>query len=382
MPVSETQPRQTQENTRPSFQYLIIIEPLGLLYGSAGRFLSPDNLVGRSGQKFPPAATALSGICAASLPPPKSEKLDDWSPEFRDLQLAGPFWACDDNPQNFYVPTPFNCLVDNDGKIQHQLKWYRDRKKWCVAEGKSPVGKFTKGTWIAIADWNLLNADQKPSVIKTYDEKAKDKTKNIWNFMPHLHPRLKKDGERVVDEESEEGSLFLENAVQLNPNACLVYLCNTKIENGCYRFGGEGHLVELRCEGIGKTVSGLLNTPIENSFALITPGIWGSNDYSYRAPQQNKQGELFWGHSPVEALLTERPTPMRHRRGNRAVGDNHPSARLSRGRYAVPAGSVYVLEESLNSPWQNWPDEWFPKEGTTFKRWGSGLSLPLSVISE
>lgn len=36
------------------FQYLILIQPLGFLYGSAGRFLSPENLVGRSGTSFPP----------------------------------------------------------------------------------------------------------------------------------------------------------------------------------------------------------------------------------------------------------------------------------------------------------------------------------------
>jgi CRISPR-associated protein Cmr3 len=36
------------------FKYLISIEPLGLLYGSAGGFLSPESLVGRSGESFPP----------------------------------------------------------------------------------------------------------------------------------------------------------------------------------------------------------------------------------------------------------------------------------------------------------------------------------------
>ena len=36
------------------FQYLIKISPLGFMYGSAGGFLSPENLVGRAGAKFPP----------------------------------------------------------------------------------------------------------------------------------------------------------------------------------------------------------------------------------------------------------------------------------------------------------------------------------------
>ncbi|MEA5471118.1 type III-B CRISPR module-associated Cmr3 family protein [Spirulina sp. 06S082] len=386
MQVTETQNKNLAQSSRPAFQYLVIIEPLGLLYGSAGPFLSPENLVGRSGQKFPPAATALSGICAAALPKAENGK---WSKEFEHLQLAGPFWGWDKNPQNFYVPTPFNCLVE-DGKIKYQLKWRSPEKtasekethpkRWLVDEDQlpdekkdenTPVGKFTKGSWLAIDSWPDLNAGKMPPV----------ETIPPWKFMPHLHPRLK-EGERIVDQDSDRGSLFLENAVQLDSNACLVYLCNAKIEDGCYRFGGEGHLVELRCEEIGETVRGLLDAPIENSFALITPGIWGSNDYSYRAPRQNKQGELLWGNGAVEALLTERPTPLRHRRGSRAVGDNHPSARLSRGRYAVPPGSVYVLEKPLNLPWQNWPDEWFPKEGTTFKRWGSALSLPLSVTGE
>ena len=47
-------------------KYLITIAPLGLLYGSAGRFLSPENLVGRSGTHFPPSSATLSGLFAAS----------------------------------------------------------------------------------------------------------------------------------------------------------------------------------------------------------------------------------------------------------------------------------------------------------------------------
>jgi CRISPR-associated protein Cmr3 len=84
-----------------AFEYLIVIEPLGLLYGSAGRFLSPENLVGRSGTSFPPSAATLSGLYAANSS----------SMELESLRLAGPFWAKSDDPQNFYVPTPFNYLV-------------------------------------------------------------------------------------------------------------------------------------------------------------------------------------------------------------------------------------------------------------------------------
>jgi hypothetical protein len=46
------------------FQHLIALEPLGLLYGSAGRFLSPDNLVGRSGTQFPAQCRhAVGPVC-------------------------------------------------------------------------------------------------------------------------------------------------------------------------------------------------------------------------------------------------------------------------------------------------------------------------------
>jgi CRISPR-associated protein Cmr3 len=69
-----------------AFEYLIVIEPLGLLYGSAGRFLSPENLVGRSGTSFPPSAATLSGLYAATSS----------STELESLQLAGPFWAKSD----------------------------------------------------------------------------------------------------------------------------------------------------------------------------------------------------------------------------------------------------------------------------------------------
>ncbi len=44
------------------FKYIISINPLGFMYGSAGAFLSPENLVGCSGAKFPPEAAALSGL--------------------------------------------------------------------------------------------------------------------------------------------------------------------------------------------------------------------------------------------------------------------------------------------------------------------------------
>jgi CRISPR-associated protein Cmr3 len=50
--------------------------------------------------------------------------------------------------------------------------------------------------------------------------------------------------------------------------------------------------------------------------------------------------------------------------------------RLSRGRYAVPAGSVYVLPEPLPA-WEDWDEAWFPMEAYSYKRWGCGFALPL-----
>jgi hypothetical protein len=38
-----------------------------------------------------------------------------------------------------------------------------------------------------------------------------------------------------------------------------------------------------------------------------------------------------------------------------------------------------VLKEPLSS-WQKWDEDWFPKEGVSFKRWGCGLALPLESV--
>jgi CRISPR-associated protein Cmr3 len=382
---------QSKDSPRPPFQYLIIIEPLGLLYGSAGKFLSPENLVGRSGSYFPPTSATLSGLFAASYT----------DAEIRNLLLAGPFWAVTNElkptEQNFYVPTPRNYLV-KDGKIKHKLTaifQYKDEEGhniyyWLDEKNESPVDKFESNTWLAINQW----------------DEAKEVKKNPWKFLPHLHPRLELDERRVVrqndNQEAPQGSLFLENSVQMEPGSCLVYLSNTELEPGWYRFGGEGHMVDVSCQDIAENITTLLNRRIENSFALITPAVWGSNRLSYREPvylqkgdpqkyaQENPESkeQKVWS---VEALLTERAIPFRYRLGNREnqqsqaqqeLPDNNkqysqPPKLLSRGRYAVPGGSVYVVKEPINLTWQEWPDEWFPKEGPSLKRWGCGLALPL-----
>ncbi|SKB13810.1 CRISPR-associated protein, Cmr3 [Planktothrix sp. PCC 11201] len=357
------------EQNQGLFQYLIVIEPLGLLYGSAGRFLSPENLVGRSGTNFPPSAATLSGIFAAT-----------YSQEIEKLYVAGPFWGktnCLNSPQqNFYVPTPLTYLVKDD-KIQHRLSWDALEKGWFNEDGKSPNDKFQSGTWIDITTWN------NPQEI----------VKSTWKYCPHLHPRLETDQRRVAipersDDENKQGSLFLENAVQMEPDTCLVYLSNHELESGWYRFGGEGHLVEIKSIKLNPDYQDLFNQPLGNQFALITPAVWGSNRLSYREPIALRKGDrqkseqddpdannqFVWS---VETLYTSRPQQFRYRLGNHQNGEKHQAKLLSRGRYAVPPGTVYVLKEPLNKPWQDWDESWFPKEGPSLKRWGCGLALPL-----
>ena len=208
----------SSDNCHPAFKYLIVIEPLGFLYGSAGKFLSPENLVGRSGSSFPPHAAALSGLFAAHYKGNMNS--------LEKLRLAGPFWAWSRHPQNFYVPTPFNCLVKNE-KIKNLISWYKDseaedskstEEKWLP----SVVDKFDKGSWIAIRHWKRIKLGNQQQC-----QRIKVST-HPWKYTPHLHPRLRED-ERRVNEDLERGSLFLENAVQLNPDACLIYLSNTEL---------------------------------------------------------------------------------------------------------------------------------------------------------
>ncbi|MEL7036813.1 MAG: type III-B CRISPR module-associated Cmr3 family protein [Cyanobacteria bacterium J06592_8] len=360
-------------------KYLIRIQPLGLLYGSSGRFLSPENLVGRSGQQFPPTAATLSGLFAYFFQQNNQPEL------LENLLLSGPFWAKEEDPQNFYVPTPFNCLVQ-DKVIKDQMVF--DGENWKVWSDDEklkdkkilktpPDDKFQKGTWISVKDWEKL---QNPK-----GEKPEVET-SPWKFLPHLHPRLQHGQRRVATEvEENQGSLFLENAVQLDPEICLVYLSNTKITDGWYRFGGEGHLVKLTCEPLEDPGKSLLNKDLERSFALVVPAVWGSNRQSYRSPEYDAtEDRLSWPENSIDSLLTQRPQPFRYRLGKRKTDQpekqTQPPGLLSRGRYAVPAGSVYVLEKPLKK-WQDWETSWFPQEGYySLKRWGCGLALPLNVV--
>lgn len=359
------------------FEYAIAIKPLGLLYGSSGGFLSPENLVGRSATKFPPDATTLSGVYAAHY---KKE-----STELKSLQLAGNFWSYWGQEHDFYVPTPFNCLV-REGKIVNILQLQGD--KWRLPNGHSqPVEKYTSHSWLALSQWHLLqNLQGNNYPVDQQGHKIKVKS-DPWKALPHLHPRLEENARTVKqDANTNQGSLFLENAIQLENNVCLIYLANIPLPDGWYRFGGEGHVVEITSHSLTDEVKNLLDAEIGYSFALISPAVWGTNRLSYRTPivrqqQENNSYKIepLWN---VKAAISDRPRTFRYRLGERE-GQTNPRAPkvLSRGRYAVPAGSVYVLEEKLPS-WYEWEEgeqQWFPREGYSLKRWGCSLALPLVV---
>ena len=386
------------------FSYLITLTPLGLLYGSTGRFLSPENLVGRSGAHFPPSAATLSGIFAAQLAESQPDQL-------KDLYVAGPFWSWQSNPQDFCVPTPMNCLAKfsaqleadqiPEARFEDALTWHEtpstDDLHWLKQDQTPPAEKYSSGTWTKISDWPAVSSGQLEQITAYGDP---------WQFLPHLHPSLEKD-QRRVDVSLERGSLFLENGVQLHSEVCLTYLANQPLPDGWYRFGGEGHMVELVCHDLSEQNNNLLNeSSLERSFAIITPAIWGSNRLSARSPRELKKGDAS-RHSlepvdkdlsnqwQVDALLTQKAVPTRYRLGNsqpQPPGEGASSysgskserraspKSLSRGRYAVPAGSVYILSEAFGenrNAWHKWPEEWFPKEGPSLKRWGCGLALPL-----
>jgi CRISPR-associated protein Cmr3 len=109
---------------------------------------------------------------------------------------------------------------------------------------------------------------------------------------------------------------------------------------------------------------GILNQKIGKSFALITPGVWGSNRISKRFPEN-----AFSPNPDNIKMLTDKPVPYRFR----------SQGTLGRGRYAVPAGSVYVLDEPINKPWWEWDEKWFPDEGYSLKKVGCGLCLPVEI---
>jgi CRISPR-associated protein Cmr3 len=331
------------------FKYLVIVSPLGFLYGSTGAFLSPENLVGRSGAKFPPDAATLAGLFFSE------NKLQSMAPHDtlrQELFVAGPFWAKEGDPEAFYVPMPRHRVVglhsDDEWSLNAQRRWQRNFEK-------DVQGEYH---WQSIDAWKRKTSDLR---------KNKEMSSTPWTYVPFLHPRMKSDERHVL----EKDGLFLENAVQIDEGFCLIYLSTYPLKDGWYRFGGEGHIVEISCRELSadSSIRQLLTSKIQQAFALITPGVWGSNHLSYRYP---KHPEF-----PREGmqLLADKPIPYRYRVGQRTTG----RGRLSRGRYAIPAGTVYVLKRPLDKTWWEFPENWFPKEGLSLKHLGCGLCLPVEI---
>lgn len=338
------------------FRYLITIKPLGMMYGSSGGFLSAENLVGSSRAKFPPEAAALSGLILSAnkvkyenvSEAEQKQKNDDLT---ENLCVAGPFWAKCDDPSYFYLPMPWTKIISDEGFNE----WILQNDRWKLkdeTEGKKDLQPDYP--WLCVGGWN------QPADLIQENEWA---AKTPWKFTPVLHPSMKDDERHVRDKDG----LFLEYAVQVPDDICLVYLSTKSIENGWYRFGGENHVVEVECIDLSEYdfLLDLFQQKIDKYFALITPGVWGSNRYSYRYPQHPDFPK-------PAAMLTDKPVPYRYRAGKQ----------LGRGRYAVLPGSVYVLNESLGKSWWDWSEDWFPKEGFHLKKVGCGLCLPLEIESE
>ncbi len=334
------------------FRFLIVTRPLGLLYGSAGAFLSAENLVGRSGTKFPPDAATLSGLILRT----NQEKTFTNHQELKaNLTVAGAFWAQDHDPENFFVPIPRSRIIDKE-----------DTDEWAIgADGKWNRSKKDKN----------LNATYSWQSIHSWSKRIEliEKVETPWKFVSILHPTLEDDQRhvRIPKDESDRGSLFLENAVQMREDSCLVYLSTHALPDGWYRFGGENHMVEVTSHELDADIVELLKKPIKKSFALICPAVWGTNNLSQRYPPAFKDGD-----KPPK-MLCDRPVPFRYRIGGK----------LGIGRYAVPAGTVYVLKHDLNKTWWNFPNEWFPQskgqvssdKNTLLKQLGCGLCLPIKI---
>lgn len=333
------------------FKYLVIVSPLGFLYGSAGAFLSPENLVGRSGAKFPPDAATLAGLFFSEN---KSNQIAPHDQLKHELVVSGPFWAKQEDTENFYVPLPRHRIIesekDDEWKLNAQRKWERDPQKQDIE---------------AEYRWQSINSWKRP---KTSDiRKNGEMGRAPWEYVSFLHPQMKPDERHVLA----KNGLFLENAVQMDEDFCLVYLSTYALPDGWYRFGGEGHMVEISCQEISpdSAIHQLLTTRIQKACALLTPGVWGSNHLSYRYPKHSE--------FPNEGMkmLTDKPIPYRYRIGQRST----ERGRLGRGRYAVPPGTVYVFKKALDKTWWEFPEDWFPREGLPLKHLGCGLCLPVEI---
>jgi CRISPR-associated protein Cmr3 len=140
--------------------------------------------------------------------------------------------------------------------------------------------------------------------------------------------------------------------------------------------------VQLRHQPISPELKELLSRPLTAPFALITPGVWGGPKLSLREPIDTTapHGQFPWHRSgQAPGILTDKPRVWRHRlgAGNRKPEEAAGQRRLSRGRWAMPAGSCYQLSGDPLKPWVKWHESWFPREGFSFKQLGTALALPI-----
>lgn len=355
------------------FAFQVQIEPLGLLYGSSGRLLSPEVLTGRAAEHFPPDAPAAAGLIASQLP-----REEVWH-----LHTAGPFWVRPDG--ELMLPAPMALLIQEDDTTGERVS--RQRLQWREGDGAhqpagwwdltEPAPSKTNGSggWLALHHWpHPANPTAPADGLPIHDDP--------WRAVPHLHPKLRED-ERVS---AREGALFLEYGIALKPGVRLAYLSSHAVPEGVVRFGGEGHLAQVTCLPIPELLLELLRQPLTAPFALLTPGLWGGPKLSIREPIVTTvpPGHFPWhrqGQPP--GILTDRPRPWRHRLGagsrdpSPADPDNPSKRRLSRGRWAVSAGSCYQIAGDPLPAWADWPEPWFPKEGFSFKQLGTALALSL-----
>ncbi len=356
------------------FRHLILLEPLGLLYGASGRLLSPAALTGRASEHFPPDSPALAGLLSSVL---DHRELRD-SDGFNGLFTAGPFLFHPD--QGLMLPAPFTLLQEQE---EGGPRFSRRRLIWAEGDGgflpcgwrpadrEEPPRKAPMGGWVALSDWPRVGREEEIPIHE-----------NPWRAVSHLHPRLS-ETERVS---AGKNALFLEYGIAMEAGVALAYLSSHTIPDGVYRFGGEGHLVLLRQLPIPDELLHLLSQPLTAPFALITPGLWGGSRLSLREPiLSGKAGGVFpWHRAGVApGILTEKARPWRHRLGaGRPSGEDKPGtqlrkSRLSRGRWVVPAGSCYQVAGAPLAPWASWDPAWFPREGFSFKHLGTALALPI-----
>ena len=150
------------------FKHLLLLEPLGLLYGSSGRMLSPESLTGRVSEHFPPDSPTLAGLIGSQLERVSGAKKED-SP-IRHLHTAGPF-CFDTKANNLWLPAPFTLLQQETGEGEpslRQLQWQRGDLEggagsWQPLDGAPMPRKYRRGGWVALRHWHQLRGGGEPT---------------------------------------------------------------------------------------------------------------------------------------------------------------------------------------------------------------------------